>query len=88
VKIIKKIFKLPQLTLVVIIRIYQKIFSPDHSFWSDKFYPNGYCKFYPSCSEYCKKSIKKKGIIKGTLACIWRVLRCNPWSKGGVDKVE
>ncbi|MFB6225868.1 MAG: membrane protein insertion efficiency factor YidD [Candidatus Paceibacteria bacterium] len=87
-KIIKKIVILPRKIILFVLHLYQKIFSPDHSFWSDKFYPHGYCKFYPTCSEYCKKSIKKKGVIKGGLSCIWRVMRCNPWSDGGVDNVE
>lgn len=87
-KILKRIYKIPQKIVLFIMKIYQRFFSPDHSFWSDKFYPHGYCKFYPTCSEYYKESIKKKGVIKGSLSGIWRVLRCNPWSEGGVDEVN
>ncbi len=43
------------------------------------------CKFYPSCSEYCMISIEKYGILNGSLKCFLRILRCNIFSKGGVD---
>ena len=43
------------------------------------------CRFYPSCSEYCLVSIEKYGAVKGTLKCVRRIARCNPWGKGGCD---
>ncbi len=46
------------------------------------------CKFYPSCSEYSIISIEKYGILKGILLSIFRVLRCNPFSKGGINFPE
>lgn len=45
------------------------------------------CKYYPSCSAYAAEAYKKHGVIKGTLLTVWRLLRCNPWSYGGVDYV-
>jgi putative membrane protein insertion efficiency factor len=45
------------------------------------------CKYYPCCSEYFKQALQKKGLIKGIGKGIWRLLKCNPWSKGGIDKV-
>ena len=45
------------------------------------------CKFYPTCSEYTKQAIEKYGAIKGTLLGIKRILKCNPFSKGGYDPV-
>lgn len=45
------------------------------------------CKFHPSCSEYAIEAITAHGPIKGGLKGIWRILRCNPWSRGGVDMV-
>lgn len=67
--------------------IYQKTLSFDHG--PLKFlYPHGYCKYHPSCSEYCRRSIIKSGAVKGILYGGWRILRCNPWSKGGVDKIK
>ena len=46
------------------------------------------CKFYPSCSEYMKKAIIKYGASKGFFLGIKRILRCNPFSKGGYDPVK
>lgn len=70
------------------IRIYQHILSPDHSFWAKSIYPNGYCRFHPTCSEYGYESIKKHGLIKGGFYTIYRIIRCNPWNKGGDDPVH
>lgn len=46
------------------------------------------CKYYPSCSEYTKQAIEKYGVIKGTILGIKRILRCNPFSKGGYDPLK
>jgi putative membrane protein insertion efficiency factor len=64
------------------IRCYQKTISPDHGLFSTLF-PHGYCRFYPSCSEYGYQSIKNKGLIKGVFKTTWRILRCNPFNKIG-----
>lgn len=45
------------------------------------------CRYAPTCSQYARESLKKHGVLKGTLLAVWRILRCNPWSKGGVDRV-
>ena len=47
--------------------------------------PAGTCKYYPSCSQYAIDSIRKDGLVKGSAKAGWRLLRCNPWSHGGVD---
>ncbi len=46
------------------------------------------CKFYPTCSEYTRQAIKKYGALKGLILGIYRVLRCNPFSKGGYDPLK
>ncbi|HWA64523.1 MAG TPA: membrane protein insertion efficiency factor YidD [Candidatus Paceibacterota bacterium] len=43
------------------------------------------CKYYPSCSQYAELAIKERGIFVGSLKSIWRIIRCNPWSRGGID---
>ena len=45
------------------------------------------CKYYPTCSEYGLEAIEKYGAFKGGLMAVWRILRCNPFSKGGYDPV-
>lgn len=45
------------------------------------------CRYAPSCSHYALESLEIHGVFKGTLLSIWRLLRCNPWSAGGVDRV-
>jgi len=62
--------------LIALIKAYQKVLSP---------YMGSQCRFYPSCSEYALISIKKSGALKGTAKSIWRILRCNPLNKGGID---
>lgn len=64
--------------LTLLITFYQKFISP-------AFAPR--CKYYPSCSSYALTAIKTYG-IKGVGMAAWRVLRCNPWSHGGVDYVN
>lgn len=81
---IKKFLHILQYPFLCLIRLYQKTLSPDHGFLKH-LWPHGYCKYYPSCSEYGYQVIKKRGILVGIPKIIWRILRCNPWSKGGVD---
>lgn len=64
---------------LALIRFYQTFISPG--------LPNT-CRFYPSCSEYAYQAISKYGIIKGGAKAIWRVMRCNPFCRGGYDPVE
>jgi putative membrane protein insertion efficiency factor len=47
--------------------------------------PSGRCKYHPSCSQYAIDALRKHGFIKGSLLAGWRLVRCNPWSHGGVD---
>lgn len=45
------------------------------------------CRYYPTCSSYAIEAIRIHGALKGTALALWRILRCNPFSKGGVDPV-
>ncbi|MCX6812378.1 MAG: membrane protein insertion efficiency factor YidD [Candidatus Berkelbacteria bacterium] len=73
--------------LVATINLYQKTLSPDHGWFSAR-HPGGFCKYQPSCSEYSKQAIEKKGVATGVAISIWRILRCNPWSQGGADQLK
>ncbi len=46
------------------------------------------CKYEPSCSAYAEQAIRRFGILRGLVLAAWRLLRCNPWSRGGFDPVE
>ena len=64
--------------LIAIVRGYKKFISP--------LLPPS-CRFTPTCSEYAMEAISKHGAIKGSMLAIWRILRCNPFCKGGYDPV-
>lgn len=66
--------------LIFLIKQYQKYISPTLSRYSK-------CPFTPSCSNYTMQAIEKYGAIKGSILGFWRILRCNPFSKGGYDPV-
>lgn len=70
--------------VIFLIKFYQKTLSFDHGPLK-KLYPQGFCRFYPSCSQYSVEAVEKYGIIKGSLKALWRIIRCNPWNKGGND---
>jgi putative membrane protein insertion efficiency factor len=46
-----------------------------------------HCRYSPSCSEYALDAVREYGVIRGVVLAAWRVMRCNPWSHGGVDPV-
>ena len=50
-------------------------------------FPGG-CKYHPSCSQYAIDALRRYGLSRGVILAGWRLLRCNPWSKGGVDYAE
>lgn len=64
--------------LIAVISLYQRFVSP-------LFPPS--CRFTPSCSKYTAEAIRKHGAVKGTLLGAWRILRCNPFCRGGHDPV-
>lgn len=64
--------------LIKIIRLYQRTPISSHN----------QCKYIPSCSNYAIDAIEYYGAFKGTLLAIWRILRCNPFSKGGIDYIK
>jgi putative membrane protein insertion efficiency factor len=78
---------LPRRLFQLLIRGYQKTLSPDHGPLSRVMkYPT--CRYHPTCSAYAHEAIGKHGVIKGGAMALWRILRCNPWSKGGHDPVR
>lgn len=63
---------------ILLIKFYRKFISP---------LKPPVCKYYPTCSCYAMQAIEKFGVIRGTALASWRILRCNPWSLGGIDYV-
>ena len=45
------------------------------------------CRFYPTCSDYTYEAVEKYGVIRGLFIGVVRLVRCNPWNKGGIDKL-
>ena len=64
--------------LVVLVRAYQKLVSP--------LIPAS-CRYVPSCSEYAAQALTRHGLVRGVWLSVARLLRCNPWSEGGEDRV-
>jgi len=85
--ILSSLVKVPSAVMVSVITLYQKSFSPDHGALKNR-YPHGFCRYYPTCSEYSKQAFGKYGFLKGLVLSTWRVMRCNPWSKGGMDELK
>ncbi len=61
------------------IRLYQRLVSP---------LLGPRCRYHPTCSAYAVDAIRSFGILRGLALAAWRVVRCNPWSLGGIDRVE
>ena len=68
----------------------KKVLTGLNKFYQKKISPHlgDRCKFYPTCSQYALEAIGKYGALKGTGMAIWRILRCNPLSRGGYDPVK
>jgi hypothetical protein len=64
--------------LIYLIKFYQRNISP---------YKGTKCPYFPSCSAYGLEAVEKHGPIKGSVLAAWRILRCNPFSRGGYDPV-
>ena len=64
--------------MIWLVRLYQKYISP---------LKRPCCRFTPTCSSYAIEAFKKRGFFIGMILTVWRILRCNPFSKGGYDPV-
>ena len=77
-RILSFLWLLPRNLCVVILRVYRAVISPLYG---------DVCRYYPSCSGYALGAIQQHGVIKGVALGSWRIARCHPWAKGGIDDV-
>ena len=64
---------------IALLLMYRKLISPLYG---------DVCRYYPTCSAYGLGQVQQRGILVGSVLTAWRILRCNPWSAGGVDPVK
>lgn len=64
--------------ILLLVKFYRRVLSPLKA---------PCCKYYPTCSAYALEAVQRHGAVKGLALTAWRLLRCNPWSLGGVDPV-
>lgn len=76
----------PRGLVAALIGLYQRTLSPDHG-WLRAAFPVGYCRFWPSCSQYARTAVVRHGVIRGLTLAAGRLLRCHPWNPGGIDPV-
>ena len=72
-------WRAPRFAVIGLIEIYRWTVSP---------LVGNRCKYHPSCSQYALDALREYGFLKGSVLAAWRLLRCNPWSHGGVDHAK
>ena len=77
--LLRSIPLLPRNLVLGFLTAYRKVISPLYG---------DVCAYYPSCSAYAVGAVQQHGAVKGAMLSAWRILRCNPWTQGGVDDVR
>ena len=78
-KVVWFIWLLPRNAVIGLLIGYRKWISPLYG---------DVCRYYPTCSSYGLQQVQQRGLVLGVPLTAWRILRCNPWSKGGTDEVQ
>lgn len=73
------VWLLPRNAVILFLKGYRKVISPLYG---------DVCRFYPTCSAYGLEQVQQRGVVRAVVLTTWRILRCNPFSKGGVDPVK
>ena len=69
----------PRNAVILFLKGYRKFISPIYG---------DVCRYYPTCSAYGLEQVQQRGVLAGVVFTAWRILRCNPFSEGGVDPVK
>lgn len=77
--LVRSIPVVPRNLVLGLLTAYRKVISPLYG---------DVCAYYPSCSAYAVGAVQQHGAVKGAALSVWRILRCNPWTSGGVDDVR
>ena len=77
-RVVRAIGLLPRNAVVAVLHVYRAVISPLYG---------DVCRYYPSCSAYGLRSVQEHGVVKGGWLTARRLLRCHPWSEGGIDDV-
>jgi uncharacterized protein len=75
-RILQKLGAPARLLVLGLIRLYRITFG---------LFTGGHCRFHPSCSAYAEQAVRELGVARGVPLAVWRILRCGPWTAGGVD---
>lgn len=78
-KVAEFVWLLPRNVLIALLKVYRKVISPLYG---------DVCRFHPTCSAYGLGQLQQRGLVLGIPLTAWRILRCNPWSRGGDDPVK
>lgn len=76
ISLAQELWLLPRNAAIAFMLGYRRVISPLYG---------EVCRYYPSCSRYALESFQRQGFVPGTVLTVWRLLRCNPFSRGGVD---
>ncbi len=79
-----RLSRIPAVVAIGLVRLYRLTLSPVLHILGGPF---AGCRYYPCCSEYSLEAYRRFGFVRGTLLTGWRLLRCGPWSRGGIDPV-
>src|SRR5690554_6596542 len=75
-KMLMWIWLLPRNIAIACMKVYRKLVSPLYG---------DVCRYWPTCSRYALESFQHRGFVEGAARTAWRLLRCHPWSQGGID---
>ena len=75
-RLLRFLLRLPAHAIIALVRLYQLTLSP---------FIGRQCRFQPTCSHYMIGAIEKYGVVRGVFKGLWRILRCNPFCRGGYD---